>query len=123
MAQSKRTILIIDDDLPLLTVLEYCLRSVGYDIILMHDGQECLQLLETYRPDLIISDIMMPNMDGVEMFQLIKERLQDERIPIIIMTAIHRKFWFADLEAEGVIIIHKPFIVDRLIEMIDATLS
>jgi DNA-binding response OmpR family regulator len=123
MAESKGTIFIIDDDLALQTVLEYALRAAGYDVILAPDGQEGLRLLETVTPNLVISDIMMPNMDGVEVFSHLKERLQDQGIPIIIMTALNRKPWFADLEAEGAVIMQKPFEVERLIDMINLTLS
>jgi DNA-binding response OmpR family regulator len=123
MSQSKGTIFIMDDDLALQTVLEYALRNAGYDVILARDGQEGLHLLETISPSLVISDIMMPNMDGVEAFQHLKERLQDDGIPIIIMTALNRKPWFADLEAEGAVILQKPFEVERLIDMIDITLT
>jgi CheY-like chemotaxis protein len=56
-------------------------------------------------------------------FQRLKERLQDDGIPIIIMTALNRKPWFADLEAEGAVIIQKPFEVERLIELIDVSLT
>ncbi len=123
MSQSKGTIFIMDDDLSLQTVLEYALRSVGYDVVLARDGQEGLHLLETVTPSLIISDIMMPNMDGVETFHYLKERLQDSGIPIIIMTALNRKPWFADLEAEGAVILQKPFEVERLIDMIETALT
>lgn len=123
MTQLKGTIFIMDDDLALQTVLEYALRSAGYDVVLAPDGQEGLRMLETLTPSLVISDIMMPNMDGVETFYHLKERLQDHGIPIIIMTALNRKPWFADLEAEGAVIMQKPFEVDRLIDMINLTLS
>ncbi|NJN18263.1 MAG: response regulator [Oscillochloris sp.] len=123
MSDSKGTIFIIDDDLALQTVLEYALRAAGYEVVLAPDGQEGLNRLETLAPNLVISDIMMPNMDGVEVFQRIKERLQDDGIPIIIMTALNRKPWFADLEAEGAVILQKPFEVERLIDMINVTLS
>jgi|APCry1669189070_1035195.scaffolds.fasta_scaffold04578_4 DNA-binding response OmpR family regulator len=123
MSQSKGIIFIMDDDLALQTVLEYALRNAGYEVILARDGQEGLRLLETLSPNLVISDIMMPNMDGVETFQHLKERLQSDGIPIIIMTALNRKPWFADLEAEGAVILQKPFEVDRLIDMIGTMLA
>ncbi len=123
MPQYKGTIFIMDDDLALQTVLEYALRHAGYDVLVARDGQEGLKRLETLAPNLILSDIMMPNMDGVETFQHLKDRLQDDGIPIIIMTALNRKPWFADLEAEGAVIIQKPFEVDRLIELIDTMLG
>lgn len=114
----KKTVLIIDDDLALQTVLEIALRDAGYQVILAGDGQEGIEKLTRLNPDLVISDIMMPQMDGVETFQRIKEQLQDNGIPIFIMTALNRKPWFADLEAEGAVIIQKPFDIDQLLRLV-----
>jgi two-component system, OmpR family, response regulator len=116
--EQKQTILIMDDDLALQTVLEIALREAGYEVILANDGQEGIEKLKTLRPDLVISDIMMPQMDGVETFQHIKEQLQDNGIPIFIMTALNRKPWFADLEADGAVIIQKPFEIDQLLRLV-----
>jgi CheY-like chemotaxis protein len=119
MEQQQKTILIIDDDLALQTVLEIALRESGYQVVLASDGEEGIAKLTTLNPDLVISDIMMPQMDGVETFQRIKERLQDHGIPIFIMTALNRKPWFADLEAEGAVIIQKPFEINQLLRLVN----
>jgi len=116
--EQKKTILIMDDDLALQTVLEIALREAGYEIVLANDGQEGIEKLKSLNPDLVISDIMMPQMDGVETFQHIKEQLQDNGIPIFIMTALNRKPWFADLEAEGAVIIQKPFEIEQLLRLV-----
>jgi DNA-binding response OmpR family regulator len=116
--EQKKTILVMDDDLALQTVLEIALREAGYEVILANDGQEGIEKLTTLNPDLVISDIMMPQMDGVETFQRMKEQLQDNGIPIFIMTALTRKPWFADLEAEGAVIIQKPFEIDQLLGLV-----
>src|SRR5918911_2525554 len=121
--EQKRTILIMDDDLAMQTVLEIALREAGYQVILASDGQEGIEKLATLKPDLVVSDIMMPQMDGVETFQLIKEQLQDNGIPIFIMTALNRKPWFADLEAEGAVIIQKPFEIDLLLQLVSDMLT
>jgi two-component system, OmpR family, response regulator len=117
--EPKRTILIVDDDLAMQTVLEIALRESGYQVILASDGQEGVDKLMTLKPDLVICDIMMPQMDGVETFQQIKEQLQDNGIPIFIMTALNRKPWFADLEAEGAVIIQKPFDIDKFLGLVN----
>lgn len=122
MTQTKGTILIMDDDLALLAVLEYALRNAGYDVVLAPDGLEGLEKFQTLKPSLVLSDVMMPNMDGVEVFRRIKERLQDDGIPIIFITALSRKPWFADLEAEGAVILQKPFDINQLVEIINLTL-
>lgn len=115
----NRTILIMDDDLAMQTVLEIALREAGYQVVLANDGQEGIEKLRTLKPALVISDIMMPQMDGVETFQRIKEQLQDGGIPIFIMTALNRKPWFADLEAEGAVILQKPFEIDKFLRLVD----
>ena len=119
----QKTVLIIDDDLAMQTVLEIALRDAGYRVVLASDGQEGVTKLATLNPDLVISDIMMPQMDGVETFQRIKDQLQEDGIPILIMTALSRKPWFADLEAEGAVILQKPFEIDRVLRLVQDMLS
>lgn len=114
-----KTVLIIDDDVSLQMVLELTLKQAGYHVELASDGEDALALLETIHPDVVITDVMMPHLDGVEFFRSIQERLSYEGIPIIIMTALTRKDWFADLEAEGAVIVHKPFDVERFVALVN----
>lgn len=116
--EQKPTILIIDDDMALQTVLEIALRESGYNVVLASDGEEGIEKLALVSPNLVISDIMMPQLDGVETFQRIKDQLQNEGIPIFIMTALNRKPWFADLEAEGAVIIQKPFDIEQVLNLV-----
>lgn len=118
-----RPIVVIDDDPGLLSMLSLALHANGYVVMTAQDGEQGLYLLETTQPRMVISDIMMPMMDGVEMFQQIKERLQHDGIPIIILTALNRKPWFATLEAEGAAIMQKPFEIDALLQLIEITLD
>ncbi|MBA3943408.1 MAG: response regulator [Herpetosiphonaceae bacterium] len=113
-----KTIFVIDDDLGMQLVLEIALKDAGYEMVAASDGLQGIERLATLQPDLVISDVMMPQLDGVQVFNLLKQRLQDQGIPIIIMTALSRKPWFADMEAEGAVIIQKPFDVDHLLDMI-----
>jgi two-component system, OmpR family, response regulator len=119
----QKTILVIDDDLAMQTVLEIALREAGYRVILANDGQEGVEKLNSLHPNLVISDIMMPQQDGVETFQQIKEQLQEQGIPILIMTALSRKPWFADLEADGAVIVQKPFEIEKLLRLVHDMLS
>ena len=113
-----KTILVIDDDLGLQTVLSISLKQAGYRTVFASNGEDGLEQVGVERPDLVICDVMMPQLDGVQFFQTIKESLQGEGVPIIIMTALSRKAWFSDLEAEGAIIIQKPFDMDHVLSMI-----
>lgn len=118
-----KTIFVMDDDLALQMVLEIALRDSGYDVVLANNGVDGLQMLQTITPDLIISDIMMPQMDGVETFNRLRERLQNEGIPILILTALNRKPWFSELEDEGAVIMQKPFDIDHLMSLIRTILD
>ena len=118
-----KQIFVMDDDLALQMVLEIALRDAGYDVILASNGADGLEMLRDLQPDMIISDIMMPHMDGVETFGKIRERLQDEGIPMLILTALNRKPWFNDLEEEGAVIMQKPFEIDKLINLINTMLD
>ncbi len=113
-----KTIFIIDDDLGLQTVLSIALKDAGYQVQYASDGEEGIAQLQEVRPDLVICDVMMPYVDGVQVFETIKEHLRGGGIPIIVMTALNRKPWFADLEAEGAVILQKPFDVDYLISIV-----
>jgi DNA-binding response OmpR family regulator len=120
---NRGTIFIMDDDLSLQSMLAYALQQRGYDVETARDGREGLSRLETLQPRLVISDVMMPNMDGVELFNRLKGRLQEDGIPVIMMTALSRKPWFADLEAEGAVFLQKPFDIDSFVDMVEITLS
>ena len=117
------TILVIDDDPAMQTVLEIALREAGYRVEVAGDGQEGIAKLVSLRPNLVICDIMMPQMDGVEAFQRMKDQLQEEGIPIFIITALNRRPWFADLEAEGAVIIQKPFEIKQMLNLIQTMLN
>lgn len=120
---ADKTVLIIDDDLFLQSMLNLALQDAGYNVIMAENGEEGLERIVNANPDMIISDIMMPNMDGVEMFRQIKDRLQDRGIPIVVMTALSRKPWFNDLEAEGAVILQKPFKIDLLLNIVTMNLQ
>jgi two-component system alkaline phosphatase synthesis response regulator PhoP len=66
MASNKKTILIVDDDEDILELLLFNLKSTGYHIEIAKDGIEAIEVAKKTLPDLIIMDIMMPRMDGVE---------------------------------------------------------
>jgi CheY-like chemotaxis protein len=99
------------------------LREAGYRVEVAGNGQEGMRKLVSLRPNLVICDIMMPQMDGVEAFQRMKDQLQEEGIPIFIITALNRRPWFADLEAEGAVIIQKPFEIKQMLNLIQTMLN
>lgn len=83
----KPTILVVDDDAFIRRPLEYILRQEGFEPILAADGGECMQQLAAKRPDLILMDVMMPGIDGLELCRTIKQQARYAEIPIILLSA------------------------------------
>ena len=69
---NKARILIVDDEDDILEVLSYNLEKEGYQVVTANDGQKGIQIAEEFEPHLIILDIMMPKMDGIEVCQKLK---------------------------------------------------
>ena len=84
-------ILIVDDDPICLTLARLVLRHSGFTIQTAADGREALDLLQTLQPDLILSDIQMPNMDGFELARSIRQISSLCDIPMIALTAYATK--------------------------------
>ena len=80
-------ILIVDDTVDTVELLTKRLRAEGYDTEQAYDGQECLDKVEPYQPDLIILDVMMPKVDGFEACRRIKKNESTKHIPILMLTA------------------------------------
>ncbi|WP_342505421.1 response regulator transcription factor [Sporosarcina sp. FSL K6-2383] len=84
MSKQKK-ILIVDDEQPIRTLLEYNLQQAQYETISAADGEEAVQQAELEKPDLILLDLMLPKMDGLDVCKTLRQRGVD--IPIIMLTA------------------------------------
>ena len=111
----KRNLLIIEDNSELLTYLINSLKD-EFNIYYGMNGAEALELLKTIpTPDLILSDIMMDEMDGIELFKAIKKHLTLCRVPFIFLTAKNSEEEKIDLLAQGAVdFISKPFSIEVL---------
>ncbi len=83
----KKKILIVDDDLDLCHILQSHLELIGYDSIFAVNGKEAVELATSHLPDLIVMDIMLPVMDGLQATRLIREHPNMQSTPILAMTA------------------------------------
>ena len=88
---NKNKVLIVDDDEIFLRILDKRLSSEGYSIAKATSGKEALDIVKKRKPDLIILDIMMPEMDGIETAKALKYDLATNDIPIIFLTALLTK--------------------------------
>lgn len=85
---SQRRILVVDDDPRLLHIIAMYLGIEGYDVKTASNGEEGLREVASHRPDLIILDIMMPGMDGVEACRRIRLDPETAHIPVLMFSAL-----------------------------------
>ncbi|WP_062209978.1 response regulator transcription factor [Demequina oxidasica] len=116
---SPRHILVVDDEDNLRTMLVAALRYEGYEVSAASDGAEGLKAVRDGKPDLIVLDVMMPNVDGFAMCKRLREA--GDRTPIIFLTARDS----AKDKVEGLTIgaddyVQKPFALDELVARVEA---
>jgi len=115
---SLKKVLVVDDEPDTLELVRLVLESGGFKTMLASSGKEALKMIETTKPDIVLLDIMMPDMDGWEIFRKIKAK--HSTIPIAILTAkaqnIDRLLGLHVLKADDYIT--KPFGKNELIERV-----
>ena len=84
---NKKTIMVVDDNPDIITIVRTILEGKGYGVLSATSGQELLDMLKSEKPDLIILDIMMPEMDGLEVLSRLKGLTETATIPVILLTA------------------------------------
>jgi len=83
----KKKILLVEDEKNIVLGVSICLRSAGLDVIVAEDGAEALRKLETDKPDLVLLDLVMPKLNGLEALQAMKENGATRDIPVIVLSA------------------------------------
>lgn len=79
-------VLIVDDEEMAIKLVEHQLKLDGFEVITTTDGREAMDLIKSEEPDLVVSDIMMPFMSGLELLELIKS--EKKKIPVILVSAL-----------------------------------
>lgn len=82
------TILLVEDDLSLIDIYSITFTHENFTIVVAHDGKECLQKVKTIMPDLILMDIMMPEMNGLQALEKLKADAKTKDIPILVLSNI-----------------------------------
>lgn len=115
-----KRIIIADDEHKILMSLEYSFRKNGYDVYIARDGTEVLEFLKTMVPDVILLDIMMPNLDGYSTLEIIREDERLKNTKVIFLSAKNNpKDIEKGLEMGADAYITKPYSIKRLMQQID----
>lgn len=117
-SQRPETILLIDDDPFILKMLESRLKASGYTVLTSEDGEAGYHVIKELRPDLIVSDVLMPKMTGYDLLQKLKKETDGtQNIPVLILTAKgSMKDFFSGWEIHGFMV--KPVKAEELLAKI-----
>lgn len=120
----KKKILVVDDEKDILEVLEKRLSSAGYDVIKVDNGKDAIRIAREQKPDLIVLDIVMPEIDGAMVAETLKQDVSTKGIPIIFLTCLLTKKEESILghKIHGHFFIAKPFDQEELLSEIKKTI-
>lgn len=118
-----KKIMTVDDSASIRQMVGFTLRNAGYEVIESEDGQEALDVLEKETVDMLITDLNMPNVDGISLIKQVRGREATKFIPIIMLTTESqddKKKQGREAGATGWIV--KPFRPDQLINVVNKVL-
>lgn len=119
-----KKILLVDDEEDILDFLELILEEQGYNVIKASSGRDALAAAQMNRPELILLDIMMPEMDGWEVLKLLKADEEVSHIPVAMLTArTEMKDKIQGLQEGAIDYICKPFATKELLDKLEIILA
>jgi len=117
-------ILIVEDDPTTVQLIEFLLKKNGFEVLIAYDGLEALEISKKEKSDLILMDVMMPKMDGIEAIEKLKKDETTRDIPIVILSALGQEMdVMRGLQAGALSYIVKPFSPNELLDEIKAKLE
>ena len=122
--EANKKVLIVDDEAPIRRVLEFKLKNKGYQVLIAENGVQGLELIKAHQPDAVITDIMMPEMDGQQLCEQTNGMKQERPFLTIVVTcriAQDEQQWINQLQ--DTLFMEKPFSPARLVECIDQYLG
>ena len=121
--RQRPLVMVADDDTEIAILVEILLQREGYDVVTAMNGGEALELIERKRPDVVVLDIMMPNLNGYEVVQRLRENKDTRFLPVILLSAragaLDRKYGIR-MGADDYIL--KPFKAEDLLARIASVL-
>lgn len=118
--EKMKKILIADDEHKILMSLEYSFRKNGYEVFIARDGTEVLEFLKTIVPDVILLDIMMPNLDGYSTLEEIKKNENLKNTKVLFLSAKNNpKDIEKGLEMGADAYVTKPYSIKKLMQQIE----
>jgi two-component system, cell cycle response regulator len=124
MTLKNRIILCVDDEVANLKLLENILVPRGYEVVSVANGEDALRKIKTRTIDLVLLDLMLPGMDGLQVSRKIKNNKKAKNIPIIILTSRSGvESYIKSLSDEVFAYLHKPFEAEELVRIVKVALE
>ena len=121
---SKKTILVADNDKSTQSILHETLTREGFNVVQVNDGLQAITKVDTQRPDLIIAEAFLPELDGMRLLKALKGRAETRSIPVILLTAKADPSAMIEGIASGArFYVVKPFDSEDLLAKVRRTLS
>lgn len=114
-------VLVVDDEQHMLRLIEYNLKEHGYEVTTVSDGEAAIRAARKEKPSLILLDIKMPGMNGVEVYKILKADRDTSGIPIIVVSIMADEEKAKAIGAKSYIL--KPFSPDLLIKEVKEALG
>ena len=119
-----KKVLIVDDEINIVTALEFLLQKSGYEVMAAQNGDEALRRVESFAPDLVLLDVMMPRISGYEVCRRMRERADWKHIKIVMLSAKGREAEVSKGVSLGAdLYVTKPFSNNELVGKIGELLA
>jgi len=124
MGEAKGKILVVEDNADEANLIKMILEPEGYDVALASNGNEGLEKIESDSPDLVILDVMMPELDGFAMCSKLRQSPEHKGIPVILLTAVAKRITDTKYPLNGVLradaeeYLEKPVKPEELLEAV-----
>ena len=111
-------ILVVDDDPEISSLVQYTLESLGHQVKVCDNGREVLDILHSYKPELLVLDVMLPGIDGYSLTAQIAEDAELDKMPIIVLSALEPSRTMFQRFSQVAGFLTKPFNTDDLMEAV-----
>jgi DNA-binding response OmpR family regulator len=119
----RHKLLIVEDNAPVREMFAIALSEAGFSVITAEDGYAGLDRARRERPDLILTDLEMPNLDGIQMIKRLRQESELQRIPVLVLSAVHTSVLMQAVAAGACEAMQKPVQIMSLIKTVTQILG
>ena len=113
----------VDDDVEISSLVQYTLESLGHQVKICDNGREVMDMLRSYKPELLVLDVMLPGIDGYSLSTQISENEELSKLPIVVLSALEPSRTMFQRFSQVAAFLTKPFNTDDLMEAVKSGLA